>query len=357
MRRGALLLLLLLFAFLTFAIHLVWNLLGLLFVDGSDDMITKAELPAPGSSRVNGRSQLIPKIIHQTYKNASIPVAWQDAQQSCLDLHQPEDGWEYKLWTDDKMEEFIRAEYPWFTETFEGYPYGIQRADTIRYFVLAHFGGVYIDFDDGCNRALEPLLSYPAWVRKTVPTGISNDAMGSVPEHPFFMRVIDELQNYDKNWLLPYITVMGSTGPLFLSVIWRRYSAEGLNHGDGADGGRVRIIFPDEYQGNSWSFFTHHTGNSWHRADVKLIFWVSFPHPRSQLHSDPTNICCSVDGTQLGLSNHPGLHSRRQPHLPGLVDLSKVRPAQSSGRCAQVEVRDDSITVPVLEAQERAAGV
>ena len=82
MRRGALLPILLLFAFLAFAIHLVWNLLGLLFIDGSDDMITKAELPAPGSSRVNGRSQLIPKIIHQTYKNETIPVAWQDAQAS-----------------------------------------------------------------------------------------------------------------------------------------------------------------------------------------------------------------------------------------------------------------------------------
>jgi mannosyltransferase OCH1-like enzyme len=274
MRRGVIFFALLLFAFLAFAIHLVWNLLGLLFVDGSEDMITKAELPAPGSSRVNGRTQLIPKIIHQTYKNETIPDVWREAQQSCLDLHQPEDGWEYMLWTDVKMEEFIKNEYPWFLETFEGYAYPIQRADTIRYFVLAHYGGVYIDFDDGCNRALEPLLSYPAWVRKTVPTGISNDAMGAVPQHPFFMRVIDELQNYDRSWLLPYITVMGSTGPLFLSVVWRRYSSEGLNVGDGEDGGRVRIIFPDEYQGNSWSFFTHHVGNSWHRADVKLIFWV-----------------------------------------------------------------------------------
>ncbi|RQM06498.1 hypothetical protein DH86_00002311, partial [Scytalidium sp. 3C] len=85
--------------------------------------------------------------------------------------------------------QFIASEYPWFLETFDNYAFPIQRADAIRYFVLAHYGGVYIDLDDGCNRRLDPLLSYPAWVRRTVPTGISNDAMGAVPQHPFFIRV------------------------------------------------------------------------------------------------------------------------------------------------------------------------
>jgi mannosyltransferase OCH1-like enzyme len=53
-----------------------------------------------------------------------------------------------QLWTDKKSREFIAAEYPWFLETFDGYPYPIQRADAIRYFVLHHFGGIYIDLDD-----------------------------------------------------------------------------------------------------------------------------------------------------------------------------------------------------------------
>ena len=275
MRRGVLLFILVTGSILLFAVHQVWTLITLLFVHGYEDAISKSELPAPNSSRLNDRPQLIPKIIHQTYINESIPLVWQEAQQSCIDLHRPEDGWEYMLWTDEKIAEFIKKEYPWFMDTLEGYPYPIQRADAIRYFVLFHYGGIYVDLDDGCNRALDPLLSYPAWVRKTVPTGISNDAMGAVPEHPFFMRVTKDLSDYDRSWLLPYITVMGSTGPLFLSVIWRHYSSEGLNVGDDADGGRVRILFLEEYQGYPWSFFTHHLGNSWHGADVHLIFWVS----------------------------------------------------------------------------------
>jgi inositol phosphorylceramide mannosyltransferase catalytic subunit len=277
MRRGVLLFLITILILLGLAVNQVWTLITLLFVDGSEDAISKSELPAPGSSQVHDRPQLIPKILHQTWQNESIPAVWKGAQQSCLDIHRQEDGWEYMLWTDDKMDAFMRKEYPWFVETFDGYPYPIQRADAIRYFALKHYGGVYLDLDDGCNRDMEPLLSYPAWVRKTIPTGISNDAMGATPDHPFFKRVIDDLQSYDRSWILPYITVMGSTGPLFLSVIWRHYSSEGLNEGDG----KIRILYPDEYQGKAWSFFTHHLGNSWHGNDVQLIFWVcsslSFP--------------------------------------------------------------------------------
>lgn len=55
-----------------------------------------------------------------------------------------------QLWTNEKSRDFIAAEYPWFLETFDGYKYPIQRADSIRYFVLAHYGGTYIDLDDVC---------------------------------------------------------------------------------------------------------------------------------------------------------------------------------------------------------------
>ncbi|KAF2868533.1 nucleotide-diphospho-sugar transferase [Massariosphaeria phaeospora] len=267
MRRSVTIFLVATVVILGFAVHSVWTLLSLLVIDGREDIISRAELPAPNSGAISDRPQLIPKIIHQTYINESLPEHWKGPQKSCLDLHT---DYEYKLWTDKKSREFIAAEYPWFLETFDGYKYPIQRADAIRYFVLHHFGGIYIDLDDGCNRSLDPLLAYPAWVRKTNPTGISNDAMGSVPRHPFFLKAIDSLPEYNRHWMLPYITVMASTGPLFLSIIWRHY-----NHASPEGDDRVRILFPDEYNNHPWSFFTHHVGNSWHRNDVKLIFWMA----------------------------------------------------------------------------------
>ena len=53
-----------------------------------------------------------------------------------------------QMWTDAKSRELIATEYPWFLNTFDNYSQPIQRADAIRYFVLNHFGGIYIDLDD-----------------------------------------------------------------------------------------------------------------------------------------------------------------------------------------------------------------
>ena len=166
----------------------------------------------------------------------------------------------------------------------------------------------------GCNRRLDPLLEYPAWLRRTAPTGISNDAMGSVPQHPFFLRVIYSLETYNRNWFLPYITVMYSTGPLFLSVIWKEYMNEeplGLS--------RVRVLMQDAYNRYPWSFFTHHPGSSWHGKDARLIFWVSL-HLFSPFVKQSA-ILTVVDGWALDAT-----HS------------SRIFPCRSRGRLPMVDV-------------------
>ncbi|RVX69428.1 hypothetical protein B0A52_06491 [Exophiala mesophila] len=271
MRRSLLIFLLVAILLLTFILNSLSTLLSLLIEDASADAIHRSELPAPNSTLIDTRPLLIPKIIHQTYKNETIPERWRAAQQSCIDLHP---DYEYKMWTDATSLDFIQQEYPWFLPTFVGYKHNIQRADAIRYFVLAHYGGVYIDLDDGCLRRLDPLLSYHAFLRRTIPTGISNDAMGAVPQHPFFLRVIESLQAADRSWVLPYITIMASTGPLFLSVMWKKWMGEHSHLDPVTWVGRVRVLMPSEYNNYPWSFFQKFKGDSWHGKDAKLIFWM-----------------------------------------------------------------------------------
>lgn len=283
MRRSVLVFLLITFLILAFLLHEVRTLIALLLEDASADAIPVSEIPAVNSTILPSRPRLIPKIIHQTYINESIPARWVPAQKSCIDLHP---DYEYVLWTDAKSLEFIETEYAWFANTFRNYQYPIQRADAIRYFVLVHYGGVYIDLDDGCKRRLDPLLSYNAFVRRTVPTGISNDVMGAIPQHPFFLRVTESLQGADRKWVLPYITIMASTGPLFLSVMWKKWmgehaneQAQSQNRADGAGPaadwtGRVRVLMPDQYGKHMYSFFEEYQGDSWHGRDAKLIFWM-----------------------------------------------------------------------------------
>ena len=240
-------------------IYYTFDLLTLCIDDTVKDAILEEDLNPDAPPK----PQLIPKIIHQTYKTEDIPEHWKEGRQKCLDLHP---DYKYILWTDEMAYEFIKEEYPWFLDTFENYKYPIERADAIRYFILSHYGGVYIDLDDGCERKLDPLLAFPAFLRKTSPLGVSNDVMGSVPSHPFFLKALKSLKHYDKYWFIPYMTIMGSTGPLFLSVIWKQYKRWGI-----PKNGTVRILQPAYYKMHSYSFFSITKGSSWHLDDAKLM--------------------------------------------------------------------------------------
>lgn len=254
-------------ALLISIIHYTFDLLTLCIDDTSKDALTDEQLNPPNgfnSTFYESPPQLIPKIIHQTYKTNDIPEQWVKGRQKCIDLHP---DYTYILWTDEMSDTFIKQEYPWFLDTFRSYEYPIERADAIRYFILSHYGGIYIDLDDGCERRLDPLLKVPAFLRKTSPTGVSNDVMGSVPRHPFFLKVIKSLKHYKKNWYIPYMTIMGSTGPLFISVVWKQYK----RWSNTAENGAVRILQPADYKMHNNSFFSISKGSSWHTGDANFM--------------------------------------------------------------------------------------
>jgi mannosyltransferase OCH1-like enzyme len=94
MRRGTIIFLVINLLIIGFLLNAFSTLISLLFEDGSADAIARAEIPAPNSGLIENKTQLIPKIIHQTYINESIPARWKDGQQSCITLH---DDYEYKV--------------------------------------------------------------------------------------------------------------------------------------------------------------------------------------------------------------------------------------------------------------------
>lgn len=243
-------------------LYYTFDLLTLCIDDTSNEALLDSEIN--NSPTVDESTLLIPKIIHQTYKTEDIPEQWIESQKKCKDLHP---DYKYILWTDKMAHDFMEKEYPWFLPTFDSYEYPIERADAIRYFILYKYGGVYIDLDDGCERRLDPLLKFPAFVRKTSPTGISNDVMGSVPGHPFFLKLMKSLNHYKKDWGVPYMTIMGSTGPIFVSVIWKQYKRWTKMTQDNV----VRILQPNDYKKSTHSFFSIAKGSSWHLDDAHFM--------------------------------------------------------------------------------------
>lgn len=220
----------------------------------------------------HGMVERIPRILHQTWKSETLPSRWKAVSEGCREM-MPD--YDYMLWTDASSREFIAEHYSWFLDTFDNYQFTIQRADAIRYFVLHHYGGVYLDLDIGCLRPLDPLLIYPVILPKTIPVGVSNDLMFAERRHPFLAQTIHNLVTFDHSWILNYPTVMFSTGPMFLSAQYSIYtSSHPSEPGEPSD---IRILPKSLYGKNAkeneapHSFFSHFYGSSWHADDAAFI--------------------------------------------------------------------------------------
>ncbi|KAG5648965.1 hypothetical protein DXG03_000314 [Asterophora parasitica] len=237
--------------------------------------LSELEVPIlPTETRWNasehGKVERIPRILHQTWKTDVLPARWKGISEACRSM-MPD--YEYILWTDASSREFIATHYPWFLENFDGYTYPIQRADAIRYFVLHHYGGVYMDLDIGCIRPVDPLLTYPVILPKTIPVGVSNDLMFAEKGHAFLEQTIHNLVTFDHSWILNYPTVMFSTGPMFLSAQYGLY----ISSHPTTSVEDIRILPRSLYGKNAKegeapnSFFSHFYGSSWHADDAAFI--------------------------------------------------------------------------------------
>lgn len=192
---------------------------------------------------------------------------------------------EYMLWTDKMSRELIEKDYPWFLPVFDSYPYNIQRADVIRYFVLHKYGGVYMDLDIGCARPMDPLLRFDVIVPRTIPVGVSNDLILATKGHPFLVTMIENLKSFNHAFITPYATVMFSTGPMFVSAMYHKFSQQHVarqSAPDAIDAGfeGVRVL-PKALYGKNVdeseapdSFYRHYYGSSWHSGDAGFLIFL-----------------------------------------------------------------------------------
>ena len=194
---------------------------------------------------------------------------WAQNQQHWINVYQIQLNYEYKYWTDELIEDFILQQYPEALPLYLSYSRNVQRYDMARYLILYHFGGIYADLD------LLP-LHYTQWLNESLihsnhnghPTAIvvsgmgtlSNDLIAAAPGSSLLKFVLSNLEKYDKNWLLPYLTVVASAGPLFFTEQVLQFN-------------RIRAVDDECVQMADYEQFdVHHAkGNSWHEWDAPLI--------------------------------------------------------------------------------------
>jgi inositol phosphorylceramide mannosyltransferase catalytic subunit len=173
----------------------------------------------------------IPRIIHQTWKSHDLPLPLARFAARWRALH-PE--YEYRLWTDADNDALVRQEFPQYYSLYRSFSREIYRADLARCLYLWRFGGVYIDLDVEPLRPLDEFLaSYGDCVlgaepvahaqkRRGKATMACNAILASVPDHPFWRRMLEEMARRAAVGGEP----VGVTGPIALDAVHERYGAE-----------------------------------------------------------------------------------------------------------------------------------
>ncbi|KAK3308507.1 nucleotide-diphospho-sugar transferase [Chaetomium strumarium] len=258
---------------LSFA-HIFFQHQGIAFTQGE---VAAAYAAANASETAKKQHiQYIPKLIHHVFHNWHdpgndvLPKEWAEIRKGCMDLNP---DFEFRLWTEKASRDFIEREYPWFLRTYDGYRYPVQRVDAVRYFLMLHYGGIYMDLDNGCKTSLTPLLYYPVFVTDGGQGALSNNILGSRPHHPFWNRLTLSLIPYDWKWPLPYVTIMYASGQWFETAIWEEYHSllpkpeKNPEH----EHRLYRIMMDGRPGAAPWVFFSHSGGGTWNNWDNRLF--------------------------------------------------------------------------------------
>lgn len=168
----------------------------------------------------------IPRIIHQIWLGNPIPEKYKGWMRTWMELK----GWEYRLWTDDDVEEFRMYNKDLFDSTAN---YG-EKSDIFRLEILYRYGGVYADTDYECLNpevfeelhhnfdfyvGFEPMEH--GKINKFNMFKLCNAMIGSAAGHPLLEDLIINM----KASCLAYKTfgVVEKTGPAFYTRMMCQY--------------------------------------------------------------------------------------------------------------------------------------
>jgi mannosyltransferase OCH1-like enzyme len=143
--------------------------------------------------------------------------------------------WYYISWNLDRCNDLIKYFYPQHLHMYKKYPYVIQRCDSIRYFILHRYGGLYADMDYFCNKPWNEVLEKYKNDFYLVETPnntsfdkvhVSNSLMYSKPGHVFWSILFIQLELYKDSpyyYYSRHAAIMFTTGPGVLNRVFNRH--------------------------------------------------------------------------------------------------------------------------------------
>ncbi|KAK2147770.1 hypothetical protein LSH36_536g01034 [Paralvinella palmiformis] len=213
-----------------------------------------------------------PRIIHQVwlgYDRKDPPDSWRNATQHSIG-NNPD--FSYRCWSNGDVIDLLTSHYRWFLPIYHSYPYDVERADAARYFIILHYGGIYLDMDEVSVVSITDIINdkklqrYQCMLPQGTPSGITNYVILCKKDSRFMHHVTSNLAR-SKGWYgIPYATVMWSTGPRFISRVYDSYWEKDS----------LFIMSGSEVSKNFRCLF----GQSWFRIDGVIIHLIVYPFIR-----------------------------------------------------------------------------
>ncbi len=147
---------------------------------------------------------MIPKIIHQTApsKKSQWHPVW-DICQPTWKLHFPD--FEYIVWNDSDIEEFVKKNYPQYIDLYNLYPLTLCKIDFTRFLILHKYGGIFSDMDIYVVKNFYDVLQ-PDGISilesNYLKDGLQSCFMVSNANNDTWFDIIDEASNVAKNTTL-----------------------------------------------------------------------------------------------------------------------------------------------------------
>ncbi len=146
---------------------------------------------------------MIPKRIIQTWKTKKVPGEFRSYQKRLRKLNP---DYEFLLFTDEEVIEFVKTEYPQYFDAFSAFPEFIYKVDLFRLLAVHKLGGIYLDLDVYPVKAFDEVLRYdcvfpqesvnanPYFALKFGMTEcIGQYAFGSIADHPFLLACVENI--------------------------------------------------------------------------------------------------------------------------------------------------------------------
>ena len=178
---------------------------------------------------------MIPKLVHQIFFKLTKDLDDIDIFRDCKWVVEQRlkqyGGYEYRLWSEEECNQLITDHYPQFKQLWDDFTQPIMRIDFIRYLILYHHGGIYLDLDMLPLKDFECLLNQPQvfvrWnnCKRKLPY---NAVMMSEQHNELFMEIANHSQEsfYEKSSSLPKSwtgrLVFHSTGHFMLQRVLKK---------------------------------------------------------------------------------------------------------------------------------------